>query len=148
MTQFTSFVAVEEMIVTDGGVPRCIDVPLEVPEGVNRDTAYQERLSNNVGIVNAPTQYSFMVSGTASVSKSGTNVSRAKTRRAAGGGGGIGAGGRGSGVAGGAGGGGGRVMPGAPAKPSPIVMADVVEAVKVFHLKTSYVPGSIRQCSR
>src|SRR5882672_175225 len=37
MTQFTSFVAVEEMIVTDGGLPRRIDVPVEVPEGVNRD---------------------------------------------------------------------------------------------------------------
>jgi len=35
MTQFTSFVAVEEMIVTDGGQPRRIDVPVEVPEGVN-----------------------------------------------------------------------------------------------------------------
>src|SRR6266481_1431082 len=37
MTQFTSFVAVEEMIVTEGGQPRRIDVPIEVPEGVNRD---------------------------------------------------------------------------------------------------------------
>jgi len=37
MTQFTSFVAVEEMIVTDGGQPRRIDVPIEVPEGVNPD---------------------------------------------------------------------------------------------------------------
>ena len=37
MTQFTSFVAVEEMIVTDGGAPRKVDVPIEVPEGVNRD---------------------------------------------------------------------------------------------------------------
>jgi len=34
MTQFTSFVAVEEMIVTDGGVPRRIDVPIESPEGM------------------------------------------------------------------------------------------------------------------
>jgi Ca-activated chloride channel family protein len=33
MTQFTSFVAVEEMIVTDGGQPRRIDVPVETPEG-------------------------------------------------------------------------------------------------------------------
>ncbi len=39
MTQFTSFVAVEEMIVTDGGQPRRIDVPVEVPEGVNRAMA-------------------------------------------------------------------------------------------------------------
>ncbi|HEU5236661.1 MAG TPA: VIT and VWA domain-containing protein [Pyrinomonadaceae bacterium] len=42
MTQFTSFVAVEEMIVTDGGQPRRIDVPVEVPEGVNREAVYGE----------------------------------------------------------------------------------------------------------
>src|SRR5713226_4267075 len=40
MTQFTSFVAVEEMIVTDGGRPRRIDVPVEVPEGVNREAVF------------------------------------------------------------------------------------------------------------
>ena len=44
MTQFTSFVAVEEMVVTDGGQPRRIDVPVEVPEGVNRETAYGDYL--------------------------------------------------------------------------------------------------------
>jgi Ca-activated chloride channel homolog len=44
MTQFTSFVAVEEMIVTDGGLPRRIDVPVEVPEGANRiATVIEER---------------------------------------------------------------------------------------------------------
>jgi len=38
LTQFTSFVAVEEMIVTDptSGQPRRIEVPVELPEGVNR----------------------------------------------------------------------------------------------------------------
>ena len=35
MTQFTSFVAVEEMTITDGGQPRRIDVPVEIPEGVS-----------------------------------------------------------------------------------------------------------------
>jgi len=40
MTQFTSFVAVEEMIVTDGGQPRRVDVPIEVPEGVNRNAIF------------------------------------------------------------------------------------------------------------
>ncbi len=40
MTQFTSFVAVEEMIVTDGGQPRRVDVPVEVPEGVNRAAVF------------------------------------------------------------------------------------------------------------
>jgi Ca-activated chloride channel family protein len=42
MTQFTSFVAVEEMIVTDGGTPRRIDVPVEVPEGVSRQGVFGE----------------------------------------------------------------------------------------------------------
>lgn len=37
MTQFTSFVAVEEMIVTEGGQPRRVDVPVELPEGVSRE---------------------------------------------------------------------------------------------------------------
>jgi len=41
MTQFTSFVAVEEMIVTDGDQPRRIDVPVEVPEGVNPEAVGQ-----------------------------------------------------------------------------------------------------------
>jgi Ca-activated chloride channel family protein len=46
MTQFTSFVAVEEMIVTDGGKPRRIDVPVEVPEGVNRSAVFGREVSN------------------------------------------------------------------------------------------------------
>jgi Ca-activated chloride channel family protein len=37
MTQFTSFVAVEEMVVTDGGQPRRIEVPIEMPEGMSRE---------------------------------------------------------------------------------------------------------------
>jgi len=50
MTQFTSFVAVEEMIVTDGGKPRRIDVPVEVPEGVNRETIFgQEKGQSGFG---------------------------------------------------------------------------------------------------
>jgi Ca-activated chloride channel family protein len=36
MTQYTSFVAVEEMTVTDGGQPRRVEVPVELPEGVSR----------------------------------------------------------------------------------------------------------------
>jgi Ca-activated chloride channel family protein len=42
MTQFTSFVAVEEMTVTDGGVPRRIDVPVELPAGVSREGVFGE----------------------------------------------------------------------------------------------------------
>jgi len=35
MTQFTSFVAVEEQTVTTGGEPRVIQVPVEMPKGVS-----------------------------------------------------------------------------------------------------------------
>ena len=43
MTQFTSFVAVEEMTVTDGGQPRRVDVPVELPEGVSRQNVWLEQ---------------------------------------------------------------------------------------------------------
>lgn len=48
MTQFTSFVAVEEMIVTDGGKPRRVDVPIEVPEGVDRRGVFGEEQSGSM----------------------------------------------------------------------------------------------------
>ena len=40
MTQFTSFVAVEEKIITDGTTPRRVDVPVEMPEGVSYDGVF------------------------------------------------------------------------------------------------------------
>jgi Ca-activated chloride channel homolog len=46
MTQFTSFVAVEETIVTDGTVPRRVDVPVGIPDGVSYEGIFggeQER---------------------------------------------------------------------------------------------------------
>ncbi|HVG35491.1 MAG TPA: hypothetical protein VM911_20740, partial [Pyrinomonadaceae bacterium] len=42
MTQFTSFVAVEEMTITDGGQPRRVEVPIEMPEGVSRMGVFGE----------------------------------------------------------------------------------------------------------
>nr|HQU82883.1 VIT domain-containing protein [Pyrinomonadaceae bacterium] len=49
MTQFTSFVAVEERVVTDGGQPRRIEVPVELPEGVSREGIFgdEEDEKNN-----------------------------------------------------------------------------------------------------
>jgi Ca-activated chloride channel family protein len=35
LTQFTSFVAVEELIITEGGQPRRVEVPVELSEGVS-----------------------------------------------------------------------------------------------------------------
>jgi len=46
MTPFTSFVAVEETIVTDGGKPRRVDVPVEMPEGVSYDGVFGSRESD------------------------------------------------------------------------------------------------------
>jgi Ca-activated chloride channel family protein len=50
MTQFTSFVAVEEMVVTEGGQPRRIDVPVEMPEGMSREGILADGDSNGFGI--------------------------------------------------------------------------------------------------
>jgi Ca-activated chloride channel family protein len=35
MTQYTSFVAVEEITITEGGQPRRVEVPVEIPDGVD-----------------------------------------------------------------------------------------------------------------
>ena len=40
MTQFTSFVAVEDRRVLEGGVPRVIQVPVEMPSGVSYDGVF------------------------------------------------------------------------------------------------------------
>jgi Ca-activated chloride channel family protein len=43
MTQFTSFVALEEKIVTKGGQPQRIEVPVEMPEGVSYEGVFGEK---------------------------------------------------------------------------------------------------------
>jgi Ca-activated chloride channel family protein len=71
LTQFTSFVAVEEMVVTDGGKPRRIDVPVEVPEGVKVETD-EIAESKNLG---------FTLTAASSVSKSRARASGAGVGR-------------------------------------------------------------------
>jgi len=108
MTQFTSFVAVEEMIVTDGGQPRRIDVPIEVPEGVNRQTTYGETYGNRpMGLLSYSGGASFgalpAVSQTVTVTSSGTANANARSGVVGGGigtGTGQGAGGGGNGLGG------------------------------------------------
>src|SRR5713101_5144618 len=98
MTQFTSFVAVEEMIVTDGGQPRRIDVPVEVPEGVNRATNYGRESEGfaNFGAMNGRAVSNLYllnpgsVAQTVTVTRSGSNS--AKGKRAGGGAGDAGGG--------------------------------------------------------
>ncbi len=40
MTQYTSFVAVEETTITEGGKPKRITVPVEMPDGVSREGVF------------------------------------------------------------------------------------------------------------
>jgi hypothetical protein len=85
LTQFTSFVAVEEMVVTDSGQPRRVDVPVELPEGVNPQIGYGGETggSNSMGLAQLVTiQNSPSALNGASVSYSVTSTSRAPLRRA------------------------------------------------------------------
>jgi hypothetical protein len=40
MTPFTSFVAVEEKVVTEGGAPRRVEVPVEMPDGMSYEGVF------------------------------------------------------------------------------------------------------------
>ncbi|MCU1288665.1 MAG: uncharacterized protein JWN60_894, partial [Acidobacteria bacterium] len=51
MSQFTSFVAVEETIVNQNGVPTRVEVPVELPEGVNRATTLGDTSGNPHGFI-------------------------------------------------------------------------------------------------
>ncbi len=85
MTQFTSFVAVEEMIVTDGGAPRRIEVPVELPEGVSREGVFGEEDERQVivsrGVLNSALTPG--LAGTSSASGSGTGYGGADKRKVA-----------------------------------------------------------------
>ncbi|HKO45057.1 MAG TPA: VIT domain-containing protein [Pyrinomonadaceae bacterium] len=101
MTQFTSFVAVEEMIVTDGGQPRRIDVPVEVPEGVDRSAVFGESERGNRQVANFGFFKNKAVSETVIVAGSVSDRDRRRvSSRGRSGGGGAGGGGvvTGSGV--------------------------------------------------
>ena len=84
MTQFTSFVAVEEMIVTDGGQPRRVDVPVEVPAGTYYTLSDAERSS----VVKSNVLYERLSPSLAkSRSRAGTGAGRGQNIGGAGGGG-------------------------------------------------------------
>ena len=123
MTQFTSFVAVEEMIVTDGGQPRRIDVPVEVPEGVNREAVYGEDQKALRNVAGSSGFYALLGRSPARVvTKSGTNA-RAKSR-------GVAPGGGGGGLGTGSGGGVGVASSNAPAPMASVMVAEA-ESVRV-----------------
>jgi Ca-activated chloride channel family protein len=47
MTQYTSFVAVEEMVVNEGGQQRHVEVPVEMPEGVSYEGVFGGEADKN-----------------------------------------------------------------------------------------------------
>jgi len=51
MTPFTSFVAVEEKVVTEGGAPRRVEVPVEMPEGMSYEGVFGSE--NRLEVANA-----------------------------------------------------------------------------------------------
>ncbi len=65
MTQFTSFVAVEEMVVTEGGRPRTVAVPVEMPEGVSHEGVFGEESSFKTNAASGGTINRMMPAGPA-----------------------------------------------------------------------------------
>ncbi|HTS27630.1 MAG TPA: VIT and VWA domain-containing protein [Bryobacteraceae bacterium] len=53
MTQFTSFVAVEEKTVTDGGAPRRVEVPVEMPEGMSYQGVFGNGMERDKAVARA-----------------------------------------------------------------------------------------------
>lgn len=51
MTQFTSFVAVEEMTVTEGGEPRRVEVPIDMPDGVSHGGVFGKDEGSGFGTI-------------------------------------------------------------------------------------------------
>jgi Ca-activated chloride channel family protein len=126
MTQFTSFVAVEEMIITDGGQPRRIDVPVEVPQGVKRESDVDE--ASTVGM-----NYSYSVKAAPRRAKAvAAGVINTRPALGAGGGGNVG-GGSGAGVGAGSG------------QPSPTPMPGKVPPVDPKELIEKTGSGEVRQ---
>jgi Ca-activated chloride channel family protein len=73
MTQFTSFVAVEEKVVTEGGVPKTVVVPVEMPEGVSYEGVFGDKDETKTAArtrANAPGQ----ITGFSTPSSSGGNA--------------------------------------------------------------------------
>jgi len=146
MTQFTSFVAVEEMIVTDGGQPRRIDVPVEVPEGMNRAAVFGAEFgaADKSLPVNGRnfSSLAMLNGGTSNAqTRSGTTTSSSKLRRTGGVGSGVGTGSEGGiGVGGNVGGGSRAGGAGdASSSPPPKAAATVMVTAESTEADAAYV---------
>jgi hypothetical protein len=72
MTQFTSFVAVEDRIVTEGGQPRRVEVPVEMPHGVSYEGVFgQDRAeAGSAGRYKSPALAGGVIGGIAPLASS------------------------------------------------------------------------------
>jgi len=126
MTQFTSFVAVEEISVSDGGTLRRIDVPVDVPEGMNRDSIGAYKVGGPTGLFTVHGKGGAMAQGSYTFSiVSPTPLPPAAARRS------VRTAGVGAGAGGGVGGGGGgagAVYPTPPNAPPTVSVTASVEA--------------------
>ncbi len=135
MTQFTSFVAVEEMTVTDGGQPRRIDVPVEMSEGVSYEGVFgtdklsrDARKTGNLSLNSRNVQPMAQMSAGVSVAPSSNEI-RVRTEKPSESpkrpiGSGQGQQGQGSGA--GSGGGRGQAYPPPPTPPPPPTFSETV----------------------
>lgn len=85
MTQFTSFVAVEEQTVVEDGRTRTIQVPVDIPQGVNPDTA----LGRSADAVSAASPANFYQYSPAAKSMNGAVMGGAVNGVGVGSGGGV-----------------------------------------------------------
>ncbi|HVF42506.1 MAG TPA: VIT domain-containing protein [Pyrinomonadaceae bacterium] len=82
MTQFTSFVAVEEMTFTDGGEPRRVEVPVELPEGMAQQSGGADKRLRSVGVTTSGKFATWMTRDSAYIIMPQEIQSRPTTRRA------------------------------------------------------------------
>jgi Ca-activated chloride channel homolog len=107
MTQFTSFVAVEEKVVNQNGKPVRVDVPVELPQGVSNKAVVSEKDIENLPISGRSfTQFSMITTGASNPIKKDRKSKNEKTKSSGRGNG------RGSGSGSGYGGGVGTITSG------------------------------------
>lgn len=118
LTQFTSFVAVEEVIKTQGGKPIKVEVPVEFPAGMNRQTTLGDTDDEVVSVSSSNASVNITSKSIAALPR--LSESRGKIRRVISGRGSGNGNGNGSGSGGGIGGGYGNGAGNAPPPPAPM----------------------------
>jgi Ca-activated chloride channel homolog len=71
MTQFTSFVAVEEQLVTKDGKPQRVEVPVEMPEGVTYEGVFGDNYKHWLGAPNAGNAMYLLKNGGTTANRAG-----------------------------------------------------------------------------